>query len=84
MSALTKRDLSEKLFDDNELIELVDTLLFECVGNVDKKRQSELLAKIKAKADNAYYELSGEQETNERQAQYEYQDYVASVHHAAM
>ena len=79
----TKQDLSEIIFDDNEAIELIDSLMFELVGNVNKDELAKLLTKLKQKADDAYKKLDGTLEAEAKQAAFEHQDYVNSVMYAA-
>lgn len=80
--SVTGGELHDEVFSakDVENTEAVEGLL---LALAEGKPVDEFLAVLRKSAQAAYYELSGEQAEFERQAQYEYDDYVASVHYAA-
>ena len=81
--SVTGAELHDEVFHakDIENSVAVENLL---LALAEGKPVDEFLAVLRKSAQAAYYELSGEQAEFERQAQYEYDDYVESVNYAAM
>ena len=83
MSEVTASELHDEVFSAKDKVngDALDGLLLALAEN---KPVDEFLAVLRKSAQAAYYELSGQAEQDDRQAQYEYDDYVASVNYAAM
>ena len=82
MKNVDKRELAEMLVDDGPAFEAMEDLLI-AMAEGRAWEAEKAVAKLKELAAERYYELSGEKEADEARAQAEYDDYVASVHHAA-
>ena len=80
MSIVDKTELSE-ITCDGEGFELMADLIMALAEGTPT---ADILKSLKVLAVDKYYELSGEKAEEEAQAEFEHQDFVASVHHAAM
>ena len=83
MNTVTGQEISDALFTDKANTDALDGLLLALAEGKNNK-VSKFLSVLTLAASNAYYELSGEKAEEEAQAEFEHQDYVASVNHAAM
>lgn len=75
-----KQEVVEKVYDNNAALLLIDELVWALANN---QNTGDILVSLKSHADSVYAELSSEQAEADAKAEAEYQDYVASVHHAA-
>lgn len=82
MAIVDKKELAEMLCDDGPAFDAMQDLL---MALAEGKAIHELHAihRLESLAKARYRELSGESADDEPLAQREYNDYVASVHHAA-
>ena len=83
MNTVTGQEISDEIFSDKANTDAIDGLLLALAEGKNNK-VSKFLSILTLAASNAFYELSGEKEEDEAQAEFEHQDFVASVHHAAM
>ena len=83
MNTVTGQEISDEIFSDKANTDAIDGLLLALAEGKNNK-VSKCLSILTLAASNAFYELSGEKEEDEAQAEFEHQDFVASVHHAAM
>jgi len=83
MQTVTGQEISDAIFTDKANIDALDGLLLALAeGNAgDAAKFTKALRKA---AQAAMYELSGEKAEDEWMSQVLFDDYVASVHHAAM
>ena len=83
MNTVTGQEISDEIFSDKANTDAIDGLL-RALAEGKNNKVSKFLSILTLAASNAFYELSGEKEEDEAQAEFEHQDFVASVHHAAM
>lgn len=81
MTTVDRIELSEITCDGEGFELMADLIMALAEGRAWEAEKA--VAKLKELAKARYSELSGEKEADEARAQAEYDDYVASVHHAA-
>ncbi|HQM86218.1 MAG TPA: hypothetical protein PLC01_00075 [Methylotenera sp.] len=83
MNTVTGQEISDAIFTDKANTDAIDGLLLALAEGKNNK-VSKFLSVLTLAASNAYYELSGEKEFDEWVESAEFNDYVASINHAAM
>ena len=83
MKTVTGQEISDAIFTDKANTDALDGLLL-AIAEGKNNKVSKFLSILTLAASNAFYELSGEEAEDEAQAEFEHQDFVASVNHAAM
>jgi hypothetical protein len=83
MTTVTGQEISDSIFIDKANTDALDGLLLALAEGKNNK-VSKFLSVLKLAASDAFYDLSGEKAADEWLEGVAYDDYVASVHHAAM
>ena len=83
MNTVTGQDIHDSIFLDDENSKALDCLLL-ALAEGKKDDTVKFLSVLRKAAQAAMYELSGEKAADEWLEGVAYDDYVASVHHAAM
>jgi len=76
-----KKELAEILVDDPAFNVMADLLMALAEG--DKAAEEAALVELRLLAKAKHYELSGEADEDEARAEFEHNDFVASVNYAA-
>ena len=83
MNTVTGQDIHDSIFLDDANSNALDGLLL-ALAEGQEDDADEFLAVLRKAAKSAHYKLSGEKEFDEWVESAEFNDYVASINHAAM
>ena len=83
MNTVTGQEISDYIFTDTFNTDALDKLLL-ALAEGKKNEVDVFLEALRKAAHESVRVLSGQKEADDKQAEFEHRDYVASVYHAAM